>query len=217
MAARAGIVAIPINYRLATGDPDHRWPAQLKDAEAATAWICRHAGQLGIDPSRLCALRYSAGAHLAVFLAVLGHVSCAVDQFGPVNLQDFRMPTGNLFGQLPPAVLSESERAASPLFLVGKDTPPIMIGHGDRLDVPISQSKELDPQLRQFSVAVELITYDGGHEFHGLAPEERNVIWRRELQFVKAAKPRYEGLGESGGAAAIRGNKVASPRPSSSP
>jgi len=66
-AARAGIVVVGVDYRLA---PEHRFPAALDDCLAAFEWMRQEAGSLGIDPGRLLVGGDSAGANLAVALCL---------------------------------------------------------------------------------------------------------------------------------------------------
>lgn len=57
--ARHGIVGINVGYRLA---PEARYPDASRDAGAALQWVCEHASELGIDPTRVFLMGHSAGA-----------------------------------------------------------------------------------------------------------------------------------------------------------
>src|SRR6266705_1387023 len=50
IAKRAGIVVASVGYRLA---PEHRFPAALDDAWAATQWVASHADELKLDAERI--------------------------------------------------------------------------------------------------------------------------------------------------------------------
>jgi acetyl esterase len=60
-------IVISVDYRLA---PEHKFPAAVDDAIAATKWIAGHAKQLGIDASRLSVGGDSAGGNLAAVVAI---------------------------------------------------------------------------------------------------------------------------------------------------
>jgi acetyl esterase/lipase len=63
IASAAGVAVVSVGYRLA---PEHPYPAGLEDCLAASRWLERHAGELGLeDPSRLAIGGESAGANLA--------------------------------------------------------------------------------------------------------------------------------------------------------
>jgi acetyl esterase/lipase len=201
-AASQGMVAVTIDYRLADGSEHHRWPAQLVDAQLAVRWLRFHAAEFGINPQHICVLGDSAGAHLAVFLAVLNRtipgdyaneipsvsssVACAVDNFGPADLtaDNFWPPNQQLFGIEGRA--PAQERDASPLFLVGPTTAPIMIAHG-RQDkaVSVDQSTQLYDQLKRAGVPTRLVLLNCGHEFEGLSPQEVYKVLQSELDFIK--------------------------------
>ncbi len=67
--ADAEYVAFTVGYRLFAGfDGRNQWPAPLDDAQRAVRWARANAAEYGIDPERIAAFGYSAGAALAAQL-----------------------------------------------------------------------------------------------------------------------------------------------------
>ena len=66
--ARAGYLCFNASYRLA---PSHRFPSALEDAADALRWVVEHGPRWGADLSRLVIAGESAGANLALALAVM--------------------------------------------------------------------------------------------------------------------------------------------------
>ncbi len=67
LADEGQLMVISVDYRLA---PEHKFPAAVDDAIAATKWIADNAKQLGIDASRLMVGGDSAGGNLAAVVAI---------------------------------------------------------------------------------------------------------------------------------------------------
>ena len=67
-SARAGYVAVSIEYRLA---PKHVFPAQVEDCKCAVRWLRANASKLHVDPNRIGVVGSSAGAHLSMMLGAM--------------------------------------------------------------------------------------------------------------------------------------------------
>lgn len=68
LANRSGCAVLAVDYRLG---PEHRFPAAVDDAWAATRWAAEHAAELGTAPGRLGVAGDSAGGNLAAVVALL--------------------------------------------------------------------------------------------------------------------------------------------------
>jgi acetyl esterase len=75
LAHEGELIVIAVDYRLA---PEHKFPAAVEDAIAATRWISNNAHVLGIDAARLSVGGDSAGGNLAAVVAL-----SARDRGGP--------------------------------------------------------------------------------------------------------------------------------------
>ncbi|HZE52409.1 MAG TPA: alpha/beta hydrolase [Bradyrhizobium sp.] len=67
LALEGQLIVISVDYRRA---PEHKFPAAVEDAIAATAWIAAHARELGIEAERLLVGGDSAGGNLAAVVAL---------------------------------------------------------------------------------------------------------------------------------------------------
>lgn len=131
LAARGFVVAVP-DYRVV---PQVRFPAFVEDAAAATAEVGRLARRYGGDPERLGVVGHSAGAHLAMMIALdrrymaaveaPGLIKAAVGLAGPYDFLPLDVPASiNAFGRAPDLTLTQ------PVTFVRPDAPPLWLGHG---------------------------------------------------------------------------------------
>jgi len=92
LTAGSGVSVVSVDYRLA---PEHKFPAAVDDAWAATRWVVAHAGELAADASRLAVGGDSAGGNLAAVVALL-----ARDKGAPaIAVQVLIYPVTDLVGE----------------------------------------------------------------------------------------------------------------------
>lgn len=179
--ARRGFVCVSINYRLA---PRHRWPAAIVDVKRAIVWIRTHIAAYGGDPSFLAAAGASAGGHLVALAALTPgerswqpgfedadtSLDACVPIYAPFDLTDHFGIRGRasmrrfLERLVMPTRLRDDLagwQAASPLFRIGPDAPPMLVVQGS-IDVLVwpEDTRRFVAALRAVSrapvVAVEL-------------------------------------------------------------
>ncbi len=204
--AKAGIKVFNINYRLFNSTTGvNPWPDQLIDAQLAVRFIRANASKYNGNSNELCSWGESAGAHLAVFLGVLPttmpgdeaslyanespEVHCVVDNFGPVDLTHpgaLRSSVTALVGDNAPVTLAQLT-SASPLFLVGKQSAPMLIVQGnlDSLVSSTTQSVLLYQALQKNNIQTQYISYNGGHSFQGLRQAQIDQLLSQEVTFVQ--------------------------------
>jgi len=198
--AEQGFVAASVQYRFV---PRYQFPAQVHDVKCAVRYLRAHAEKYGIDPDRVGAIGFSAGAHLAMMLGTMDNgdglegdggwsdqpsqVQAVVAYFGPT---DFR--TGEVPARTAPLLTAflggtreekpEAWTSASPAHYIDSDDPPMLLFQGtkDHL-VPYTQAIQMAEAMTKAGVLgrVELLMNRG----HGWGGPERLRTDAETLEF----------------------------------
>lgn len=163
-----GFAVANISYRLA---PEHRWPAQIEDCRTALRWLRSQAEGLHINPEKIGALGYSAGAHLATMLGVdspknpAERVAAVVAGSGPYDLRVYKesLYIIKLIGG-PPDEFPAAYADASPITKLSADDAPSYFYHGkrDRL-VEVEQSINMVAAMKEKGIPVVYREEPFGH------------------------------------------------------
>lgn len=201
--AKQGVVAVLINYRLA---PDAVVPCMADDAARAVLWTTQHIANFGGNPARIFTMGHSAGGGLAALMAtkdelftklglarnpVKGAIlddAAGLDMYDYLqkmeyaNDQQYLVPFGN-----DPAVW----RSVSPMYFVGKSSPPMLLYTGGQTYPSITNSTaKFDKKLGEFGVT-HTYTVLPGKKHIGMVTQlywKNNVIYRDLLKFVGAGR-----------------------------
>jgi acetyl esterase/lipase len=160
--AGAGYVAFAISYRLFNAFLKFNvWPTQLDDVQRAVRWVRAHAADYGLDPERVAAYGYSAGAHLAAMLGVrdtrdnadpdlaayASRVDAVVSLSADLDLTaSLEAPgfDGVLKGFLGGSIEEQpaAYQDASPLTWVDAESAPFLIVHGGLDDAILAEQSQ---------------------------------------------------------------------------
>lgn len=158
--AELGYVTVVPDY---THTHERPWPAFMEDAAAALAWVGTHIAEYGGDPARIVAAGHSAGAYIAVMLALdlrwgaAVSIRAVVGLSGPYDFLPFDSPvTRRTFGHAPdlPGTQPVNHVHAGPTALL------LATGDADTTVRP-RNSIELHARARQAGAEAELILYPG--------------------------------------------------------
>jgi acetyl esterase len=204
LAVESGCMVISVGYRLA---PEHKFPAAVDDAFAATRWISKHAFRLGGDSKRLAVGGDSAGGNLAAAVALLAREAGGLPisyqlLIYPVATQDFTLPSMTAHGEgylltktgmqwfwnhyvRTPA--DAKDLRASPLLAPShKDLPPAFVALAE-YDILRDEGVAYARKLEQAGVPVRLEEYAGMiHGFASMSVVDRTLEilqeWGRGLR-----------------------------------
>jgi acetyl esterase/lipase len=197
LAQTTGCRLISVDYRLA---PEHKFPAAVEDAIAATKWVYANASSLGIDATKFVVGGDSAGA-------TLGAVVCqdALQNAGPAILSQCLICPVLDFDEPSPSRQAFAENHLLDRATIDADLADYLPDNADLADPRISplrasdlaglppaiiHTAEFDPmrdegnayarKLMAAGVAVEHVCHDGMiHNFHAMGailPQGRLVL-----------------------------------------
>jgi acetyl esterase len=197
LSQETGCRLISVNYRLA---PEHKFPAAVEDAIAATRWVSRHAESLGVNPDKLVVGGDSAGATLAAVVCqdalrtagiavALQCLICPVLDSGAMSpsrhafaenyLIDKVILDADLADYLP-AGADPADPRISPLRTANLAGLPPAIIHTAGFDPMRDEGNDYARRLMEAGVAVDHVCHDGMiHNFHALGailPQGRQVL-----------------------------------------
>lgn len=185
LAAEGFIVVVP-NYRL---NPQVRFPVFIEDAARSVAWTLRYIDRYGGDPARVFVMGHSAGAHIALMLALdqrylAAAGASAADLRGAIGLSgpyDFAIDSPllrSVFGSAPDPL------ATQPVQFVRGDAPPLLLVHGTDDRVCLDRNSiRLAELVRAAGGQAELRLYPGadhGDTVGGFIP-----FWREQVPTVR--------------------------------
>ena len=187
-ARESGIPVFCPAYRLA---PQHPFPAGLDDCQAGWQWLLDHAGELGVDPSKIVIGGHSAGGGLAAALVQRLHDEGGQQPSGQLLVypmvedltatrRELDKPRhrvwsnrNNLFGWT--SYLGHAPGEPSPAYAVParredlSGLPPAWVGVGTP-DLFLDEDREYARRLTEAGVDVTYLEVDGGiHGFDGFA------------------------------------------------
>ncbi len=164
--AAQGMVAMSAQYRLLNKGASSVADC-LADAKAAVRWVGEHAGELGVDTTRLAVGGGSAGAHLAACTVL----SEGFDDGVPVSPRPAVMalfnPVLDAAGLKRGPKFGEHARALSPLHCLSGPVPPTILFQGlADTTTPPETAKEFAAKVTALGGTCVLDLYEGrGHGF----------------------------------------------------
>lgn len=146
--AAKGYVSISVNYRL---DVDKM--ACIEDVKCATRWLRAHAKEYNVDPNRIGAAGNSAGAHLALMLAVCP-ASAGLEGDGPYREYSSMVQSAHCSSTpIMPRYRKGVNRVVSkiqPMTYVSANVPPLYFIHGTQdQKAPVSHLDDFVKALRE--------------------------------------------------------------------
>lgn len=225
--AAMGYTAATISYRLA---PQHQFPAQVYDCQAAVRWLREHADEFKLDPQHVGGFGYSAGGHLVAMLGAMAddelretgvpddapsaRLQVVVAGGAPCDFRDMEADSRRLAYWLggTPAEKPDAYRLASPANFVSKDDAPMFFYHGgDDSVVPIRSPKGMVDHLKEAGVPVEFYEVPkAGHMLAVRNPEAMRLALAFANRYLRPDAVAAESASGESGDMPVRAEREAS-------
>lgn len=181
-----GFVVVAINYRHA---PSSKFPAQVHDVKQAVRFMRKNAERYNIDPDRIGAYGYSAGAHLVSMLGTTDEedglegtvpegysefldtrIRCVVAGGAPTEFDWLGENSRALGYWLGDGVTINNNpelfESAYPTTYISADDPPFYFYHGTSdMVVPLKAARVMHEKLEAAGVNSQFVEYEGSGHF----------------------------------------------------
>lgn len=185
--AQKGYVTINVEYRL-TGEAP--FPACIEDVKCAVRWLRAHAKELKVDPERIGAYGHSAGAHLALMLAMAPE-SAGLEGDGGWN--EYSSVVNVAAAGSPPTELGRDTPMAKkewwPIGYIAANHPPLFLIQGNKDPVVLpARTRDFVEKMKAVEANIEYLECEGGH---GVAYAEQLQLTEPALEtfFAKYLNP----------------------------
>jgi acetyl esterase/lipase len=174
--AQKGYVTINVEYRL-TGEAP--FPACIEDVKCAVRWLRAHADELRVDPERIGAYGHSAGAHLALMLAMVPETAGLE---GDGGWDDYSSVVNIAAAGSPPTELGRDTQMAKeewwPIGYIAANHPPLFLiqGTNDPIVLP-SRTRDFVEKMKATGANIAYLEVEGQH----------GVAYNEKLEFTDPA------------------------------
>lgn len=171
--AKKGYVTVNVEYRL-TGEAP--FPACIEDVKCAVRWLRAHAKEYNIDQNRIGAYGHSAGAHLALMLAMVSDTARLEGDGGWI---EFSSRVNVVAAGSPPTELGRgtpmSKKEWWPIGYIAGNHPPMLLiqGTADNIVRP-KLTDDFVNKMKSAGANIEYLVVEGAG--HGTAYNERIEI-----------------------------------------
>lgn len=197
--------------------PRYAVPEMIPDMNRSVRFVRAIARRFGTDPDHLGITSGSSGGHLALMAAmtaddgkldakdpierISSRVQCVVAWFPPTDMINWGGPASykmiefarpgffkRILGEV--KEIEPQLKAISPIYLVTKEAPPLLLIHGDSdKTVPLQQSEIMKDKYEEMGLPVKLVVQPGGgHSSWPGVMDQYPTVW---AWFNKYLKPQH--------------------------